>query len=458
MSAVMYRLQSQFNIAPSLPKEDETACEWRFSEELASKSVDFFRPLLKKHLQLSLEYNILCSQIVHYRNRADFDEQVFMRQLASALMMAELLDRLYHDYLHVPREVVRLRNEQLIYRQQLASMGYTFPGGEPQSYDGREYLTQKIRAYTINCNLARLVAGRSKRVLNALAPLARPSDPYVGFSSGMDRYFTPFFTHLSWAFFIPRLKTNLFVLLKHLFPWPSMGTEEKKIPWWIRLHAHWQRRWFEVMNDAPWLVSGLLNAFLFVGKLAPVAGYVNVGFFLYDVIMAAIRYYVETRRLKSLQTQYQAMMEEAGDDPAKREEIHYLQYHLQQRLDFEKWRLMVGILNTSLLLVAIILSMPVLFSINPVFALIGAIISIVVTVATYYAAKEIEKQRPVSNIKVLAPTPVHDESTTPLLSEQRQSDTLSEIGLFGRRSSSDLSLNDAVDLQFDEDLSLTGSI
>lgn len=411
MSAVMYRLQSSLGLVPSLPNDGDNLRLWTtVSEQLAdivgnaAIARDYFRPLVKKHGLLTLEYSVLCTQLTHDYFRPNRDDKLITRQLATALMMAELLTLLYRDYLDVPREVVRLRNEQLVYRQLLASRGYDFPDDIPLLDNESEWISQKVRGRTVSANWLRLFSLRTKKVLNAFVPLANQLGGYKGFVAGIDKVANPFFSWLSWLFFLPRLGTNLFLLFKHLVPGWWMSEEEQALGTWNRLVAQWQRRWFEIGNDALWVVAGLLSCFLFLGHLTPVGAYLNVLYYLYDVVLPVIRIFLELGRLKGLQAEYRTLAEQETD-PDRKREIELYEQHLRTRYVFERNRLLVSVFNTSALLLALVLCLPVMFSINPVLPLVGAILILTITVIAYYAAQAIEKQRPVANIDSLASTP-----------------------------------------------------
>ncbi|MGQ3891728.1 hypothetical protein [Legionella sp. CNM-4043-24] len=425
MSAVMYRLQSRLGFKPSLPNEQDTNCRWTFSSELSAFTAnpdiarDFFRSLAKKHSLLALEYSVLCTQLTHDFFRTNRNDRQIMEQLATALMMAEILGCLYRDYLNVPREVTRLRNEQLVYRQLLADIGYQFDQDVPLPEKPSDWISQKIRTMTVSTNWLRLCALRTKKVLNAFVPLASKAGGYGKFVAGLDVVAAPFFSWLSWLFFLPRLGTNLFMLFKHLIPGWWMSDEEKALGAWSRFIAQLQRRWFELGNDALWAVAGLLGCFLLVGGLSPVGAYLNVLYYLYDVVLAVIRIALELNRLKGLQADYRDMALREGD-PQKRADIEAFERHLQARYDFERKRLMVSVLNTTALLLALILCLPFMFSINPVLPLIGAVLIVTITIVAYYAAQEVEKQRPAARIASLTEDP--------------KAKSLSRFGLFSSSS------------------------
>lgn len=82
---------------------------------------------------LSLEYSLLGQQLrAKFLSTHLFQQKEIEEQLITALMMAELLEHIHQYYLNVPREVVRLRQHQKLYRELLAELGKPLPG-EPKN-------------------------------------------------------------------------------------------------------------------------------------------------------------------------------------------------------------------------------------------------------------------------------------------------------------------------------------
>lgn len=399
----MYRLQQ--SLGCDLPTS--TGDGWTITSFLAAQTPDFFRPRVEQHASLSLEYNVLCTQLLHdFFRPGPRDEEQLTRSLLAAQMMAELLTIVYRDYLDVPREVMRLRKEQQVYHRMLALRGYhVSPLTEPEPES--EWFIQRVREFIASSNWLRLFSIRAKRVLNSLVPLTVKTDPYVGFMGRVDMVANPFFAWLSWLFFIPRLFANLAILFKHLVEQQGMSNAEKALGWQNRLLIHLKRRWFELGNDAAWLVFGLLGCFVLIGSLAPVASYMNMVYYVYDVVLAVIRYVHEMQRMDELQAEYRRMMQLAAQepDPNRKEEmerdIEAFQHQLTERHHFEKKRLLVSVCNTVSLCLGLALCLPFMAALHPIFPVIGAFIILATTVSVYYATRDVERQRPVSDTTLL---------------------------------------------------------
>ncbi|MGQ3889304.1 hypothetical protein ACQUW5_09765 [Legionella sp. CNM-1927-20] len=408
MTAVMRRLQETIKIIPLKDKR-----LWQFSEQLNNKKIEFFLPLIKQHNLLNLEYNVLCTQLVHNYTRKNYDSEQLKIELITALMMAELLAHLYQNYLVVPREVIRLQKEQEIYRQLLIHTDVKFPSANIFNIEPSNNFTQKIRTNIAQINWLRLFLIRSKRVLNTCVPLAKDLEKFCLFVAALDKYANPVVSYLGWLFFIPRLSTNLFLLFKHLIPGFWMGKDERNIGLTTRLNAQLQRRWPEIGNDVAWMTGGILNCFILLGPLAPFSVYVNVALFGYDVLLASIRAMIEIKRLHALKEEYNQLADsmKGQGDTQELIEIYEYQQHLNTQLNYEYKRLLFGVCNTTALLLAASITIPI-FVASPLVPFISALLIVSITVAGYLAWQNIEKKRPVEKVEKLLnlPSPLTSNS------------------------------------------------
>lgn len=392
---VMQRLESFLGEMPAQQNDNGV---WIFGDELSKKDPVFFEAVLRNHLVLMIEYSVLCTHLTADFFRKDRLEKELTENLRTALVMAELLAYIHKHHLIVSRDVIRLEAEQKIYRNLLHLRGYQFRRFTPFR-STPDTLTQTIRAATASYNWPRLFFIRSKRFFGALVPLLKQLEDYARFIVIIDTVSNPILSYLSWLFFIPRLITNLFLLMKHLIPGPWMEENEKNLHFFVRLNAQLQRRWFEIGNDSVWMVAGILNCFLWLGPLAAVGIYVNVALYVYDIVLAGLRAYLEISRLKNIQNGYREQAKNLTS-PTERDENSRFQQHLDDRVWFEQKRLMVSVINTSLLTLAIIICLPT-FAINPVIPLLGAFFLLAITIAAYAAGKYVESQRPPNQISKL---------------------------------------------------------
>ncbi|KTC87016.1 hypothetical protein [Legionella brunensis] len=418
MTAVLRRLQSQVGYIPEKPTGNNLS-PWRFSDFLGQQKTEYFQSLVRGHVVLNLEYTVFCSKLANeiISNNArvhskEYDEEL-SEQIATALVLSELLTHIYRHYLGVPREVARLEEEQKIYRAwlqryyQFSEKEATIPGEkENNATQPPGFFTQKVRDTTAWLNWPRLFSVRTRRVFTTLIQIPQVKDfqylyRFVVFA---DQFANPVLTYVSWIFYVPRFLVNLILLLKHLIPGPWFEAEEKELSWFTRLQAQLQRRWFELGNDTVWLTGGLLNCFVLTGALAPIGMYLTISLFLFDALWAGLRAFIELGRLKELDSQYARIHEQLTSNgsaaPAEIKELEEYQQALQQRMSFERRRLMLSVISTCASFVGMCLAIPALT--NPVITFIGAVIVITITLLTYLKVQELEKQRPANNIRALA--------------------------------------------------------
>jgi hypothetical protein len=407
MIAVMQRLQS---VGLNPPLINEESPRWVFNAAEVSK--DRIESLVSKHAELSFEYTVLCTHLAHNFRRPGCTPEEITEQLVTALMMAELLIYIYMYYLAVPREVLRLQNEQIAFRMRLYKRGFLFDSLNDYGKKA-DKLTQFVRSSTAQSNWCRLFLVRGKRLLNSITPLVKNLESFGRFVAFVDKYGNPFLAYLSWAFYIPRLFTNLFLLFKHLIPGSWMGEKEKELGFLRRLQVQLQRRWFELANDSVWLIAGVLGCFVWLGPLAPIGTYINVVLYGYDVLLAGLRAGIELYRLEKLASEYEVIASTALSTQI--DEIGLFQKHLHERIVFERKRLLLSTATASVLTIAIIICAPVL-AFNPWVPFVGAFLLLAITIISFCLTQLLEKQRPSSEINELPE--LDKENTTNVLSPE----------------------------------------
>ncbi|WP_133130689.1 hypothetical protein [Legionella yabuuchiae] len=385
----------------TLPKRvDGAGNTWVFSKNLVEQDLDFFKTALRQLPVLSLEYNLICTQLAH-----DFIQgkakPAICAQVEVALALAELLEILNRDYLDVPREIMRLQQEQKLFKEFLVQHGYQFPTPSLHvSLNPGWNIDRRTHNTTVELNWLRLMTIRIRRLLVVIAPMTAELSTYRRWVVQFDRFLNPFLLHLAWLFFTPRLLVNLTMMLKHVIPGHWMSDQEKALGWEARLLAEWKKRWFELGNDTLWLISGIINCFILTGALAPFAIYVSVALQGFDVMLACMRMIHESSRFNRLYKHYETLLKDDKLSYEQREEITTYLRHLQQKMSHEQQRLWLGIINTSVLLGAIILAIP-LFGLNPLIPLIGAAIAVSMTIASYIITKRLENKNSSPEVTVL---------------------------------------------------------
>ncbi|KTD20963.1 Uncharacterised protein [Legionella lansingensis] len=412
MGIALQRIQSKIGYDPPPKASSGRESQWGFRDFLAKQKLDYFQPFVQKHAILTFEYSVFCTRLAdrliksgtQSETRSIEWEEEITEQVAAAMMMAELLAHIYRHYLSVPREVKRLLDEQSIYRSVLKKRGYHFDESCQDSMPSPGFFSQKVRSTHVILNWPRLFTVRIRRVLTTLIllPEAKKFDHFCRFIIFADRFVNPVLTHLSWLFFVPRFVTNVFLLLEHVIPGSWLDSYEKDLPWYIRVQAQLEQCWFELGNDTAWLTGGLLNCFVLTGPLAPVGMYLTISLFLFDVLWAGLRAYIELGRIKGLEVEYANLlsyMEQDGTSAADLAELQSLQEYLQQRMQFEHERLMLSVVNTTVLFFGMCFALPLLT--NPLFALIGAVLVLATTCIIYNKVQSLETKRPVNRIMEL---------------------------------------------------------
>lgn len=377
MTPLMRQLQQTFPEL-SFMQEELFLSNGTFIENIKKLGPNFYRKAIPWHMVLTLEYSFLGQQIrSNLLSRENGNREKVKRQLITALMLAEFLEHIYQNYLIVPREVARLSQQQKLYREILMELGGTLPAYKPSKVEVGLSVSQRVRTLTAEINMYRLLFTRSKRVLDLIDALNTGSETYRHFVKNIDKHLDPLLPHVAWIFYLPRLITNLFLLVKHTIPGPWMGEEEKSLGWFVRFGAQMQRRWFELGNDIAWVWLGCMNCFLLTGVLAATGAYLSVACFAFDVIMAVTRAYIELNRLYELKKRYTLMSSQSTDPEERKEAKEHIDV-INSRINFELLRLGTHIMTTSVLFFAMCCTIPA-FSFPPALLLVSAICILVVS-------------------------------------------------------------------------------
>lgn len=379
MSTILHRLDHSF----SLPiKTDHTTQDIKHS--IRTLSHEKRTQLILQHAKINLEYNVLCSKIAteFASNPPDLREQII-----AALKTAELLEVIYRDYLVVPREIKRLKEEQRALRQWLSP---NITRSKKKSAE-KTYTSETIRGKTGLINLPRLFTVRLRRLLVAISMMTSATSDYHQTISNIDSYLGPVLSNLAWLYFIPRIADNLAMMIKHTVLHPWMNEEEKELGWQTRLRVQFNSRWQELSNDIPWMIGNTLGCFVFVGTLLPYAIVLALVMQLYEVIQSYIIYQTEIDNLEQQRQEYQTLLFNSTPGSEENKQINAYLEHLEKRIAYETRRVWLPLRTALILMLAISLAAPIF---SPVFAVLGGIIAVLVTIHGYRARKELERQKP----------------------------------------------------------------
>jgi hypothetical protein len=393
MNPVIQYLQDTFFSEHALGVSDPDPLKWTFSECINALDPEFYKKLVPSHMILNIQHSLLGQQ-----NRADLlstqpvDEEQLVHRLVASLLVSELLERVYR-YLDVPREIKRFRAQQKIYRDLLREIKGAVPKYVPceEKVSVGFSLSQKVRMYTIEVNLYRLLFIRTKRVLDLAAALETTAEWYRRIIGNVDKYMDPVLIYISWFFYIPRLITNLFLLFKHLIPGSWMDEEEEKLGLWIRFQAQMLRRWFELANDVIWVTVGIIS-FILVGLMI---AYLNLGFLGADVFLAAMRAGIEVGRLFVLRKQYQ---QELNVHPENQKEIERILQVLEKQINFELLRFGSHVFTTTWVFLATFCIAPLFF--GTLVPFVGALLLLAISLFNFAVAAIIDYCRPKDTIEI----------------------------------------------------------
>lgn len=409
MAAIYKLLQSLQPELPRLCHEDGPKL-WCFKtklldfvqpeSEVNGDNVAFFRPFIYDYNHLLVIYALNCSLIaksIPVSPKIDVNNRNLEAHLVNALALANLFHVINIHYLNSPHECRRFEEEEVIFRRLLYEFGYRFKlikNLDLQENDALERkqpdpsITKWFRQLTASSNWPRLQIVRVKRVLDALVPILKNLPNFVSTIQFIDMVANPIFAYLAWAFYLPRLSLNIFIFLKNVLPHPWMCSRRQQLGFYLRFKSEFLDKWFELGNDSVWFAVGLINCFVLVGSLSPWAIYLTVSLYAFDVILAAIRAYVELNALYNLKNQ---LIELSNDLPHSQKLDDYLN-ELDQNIHYESQRLGLSLVSTLGLFAGMLFAFPA-FAGNPVIPLIGAVFIVVWCVSTLVAGKYIDSNK-----------------------------------------------------------------
>lgn len=340
------------------------------------------RSLIDDHLFLNTSYHILISTL-HRLYAAQTPSQELITLVLHTRELAMTLGYLFENYLHVPREALRLKTHADILYDWL-TQNTNIPTNQltraSSQFQKADTVTRKIHGIFVDYNQPRLLVTRLKRLLSALSPFLQGIYPRI--ISPIEKIANPALNYVAWIFFLPRFATNSMLLLKHLVAGWWMSETEQSLPSSLRIKTAFKRHWAELCNDSVWCASGFLGCFFLIGNAAPIASYVVGILYWYDVLISAINAAVELNRLTRLRDYYVT-----NNYPAE------VQQQLSKQIAYEQRRFTLSITANTLLAITIILTLPFLAT-NPLFPLIGACLLLAFTIISYGLSLKNKKTNP----------------------------------------------------------------
>ena len=370
MSSIYSIIESEVSVSPDLSVDG-----------LLHLPIDILA-LVTQHDKLMREYNILIGYL-ELKDLAISQEAMISRML-TARKMSIILAILIEKYIAHPEEAPRFKKDEALIREVLANdVQLIDPWLAIDNHEKNKPFSQKWRQEHPYWNWFRLIILRSKRLLHNLRPFLMNIKSYAATLDPIDKVANPILAQLSWIFFTPRLLFNLGFILNRCIPALGMPPEERDLPLSIRLKAALIARWFEIANDLVWMVNGILTCFLFIGGLTTVGIFITVGLYWYDVLLSCIRIHTELNHLCKLRK-----------DMVMNNEPEELQKQLTAQLNFDKRRLAIGLVVNIGLAIAIMLTIPALMLMSPIYPLIGAAMLLAFTILSFVLTKVNDASKP----------------------------------------------------------------
>ncbi len=303
--------------------------------------------------------------------------------LQAALLLATLLNVVFREGMSTPwqSERVSLEKQQKEYRGLLSSyydiefddeFDPVFAQHEPTIKRDDVVFVTDIQGWFTTLNPARLAVQRSRRLSVFLDPVLQNFD-YSAFIRHIDPYTRKTLAYVNWVFFVPRLMLNASILYHHVFNDAELNHLEKKLDRVTRFRAHWTRLWWEVQNDIPWFINGIIICFFLVGgAMSPTGLCLSVVMQLCDLLGAVTRATIELCRLTTMMSD----LEKVNASPS-------LKKDLMQRVAFERLVFAYQIFHFSVLMTSLYLTLPSMAAISLMWPVVGGVSAVLMTGLTF---------------------------------------------------------------------------
>lgn len=352
---------------------------WVFTEKLKEKNFDFFKDKIAKTANLKFLYSVLVTKFCH--DIKTTSKEKLCTQVEELLAFAEYLRCINLFYLKSFVDANSFENDIRFFKKFLFSWQYNFP--QDKSHIQSLGFEKKVKDVTVELNWPRFFVIRGRRFFLNLDLLLHDCQIYHDGLINIEKFSMPVVNYFSWMFFVPRLLVNIFNFTKHLIPGFWMDSEERKVNLKTRIAAQLPERWFELVNDSIWLIGGLINCFLFIGPMAFASFFLIAAMQAADVVVSSLRLYIKTSRMNEIAGIY-------NDDESRVKEF------LDIRIRYEQSRLLLHIIQSTLVCISLVLILPVFSS---AFALMtGSLLLVLATTVCFFCDLYLQKNTPVKTI------------------------------------------------------------
>lgn len=429
------------HLLPSILHKSKTVSNFQRN---SISSTDLNSELLKESRSILSKYQAAKSQLITFiKQHADKekDENYARKKNALASKMLTLGTQLHaiyslfsKDKAHHPKVFSDLHKKKKNLTNELFYCEYLLdtPHKKWRAYkDENEQIDDitvdsVIRSITAETNWYRLFMIRLKRLFTNIMPLIKSLN-YQWFVFQINRI-NPILSYVAWLFYVPRLCANLYSLFIHTVPGFWMNEEQKDIGFETRFAMHWQRLWFEILNDAVWLAVGLACCF-FLGTSGSII--LTALLYFFDAGMAYVNSYLSVKHHHSLKDAVDEQMSKLNilldeitnplpentnpdandqfDGQTVKEELEILteyQDNINKWIQYEQKRLILSVFVTTMFALSMTIgALPTLITLSAPLAIacpiISALIVVAICIAQYLLSIKIEASMPETNIAQL---------------------------------------------------------
>ncbi len=352
--------------------------------------------LARDYSILKLKYTvekIRLKQLI--KDKALFD--VLRPHVENLLSMAEKQEELYRKYLIVPQEAKGFYQDMRLYQTWLNQTSTTY---SPDFYK-TSGLSRTIRDNIVPINRIRLLCVRFYQVLLALVPLVQDLYSYAFYIDGLRFCIGSLMSAQAWLFFYPRLLANVINGSKHLF-FPETE-EERNLGFFTRLGIQQQRRWFELIFDSVWCLTGAIAVFYMVGNFARMFILCQIAQQTVEFFLVFFRTRFDVQEVDQLIAQFRDLLRQPGLE--KEDKLAFEAYIkvLEQQKAFLYTRYSEEVIGSTLLLLSMLLLVP--YFTNPWILLAGRMGMLLMSLVRFATRDYVQQQKPDENIKVFLQRP-----------------------------------------------------
>ena len=349
---------------------------------------------------LSYEYAVCCTRIAELLQEKPSQYEQLKPLVLQAKESASMLLILYEDYIYVPREIIRLRRELVLYNQFLKQFDDKHTELASQvSKVSDPYIPKLVNDLTGSWNYTRLFTYRSRNLILNLRILASEQSHYHRVVSSIHSNSAIYFSYISWLYFIPRTCCNIYAILRDTLFGNGTHDNGQSFSWQTRLYFSWSQRWFQLGRDPSRIISGLINCFVLTGYLAAYSALTSVAIQIYDVAWGAYKLYEELKSIDALMARYEERLKNSPT-PDEKQHLQDNIRHLKSIRQYTVDRLSFDVYIDLALLAAAVLMLPGIGL--PFFSpVIGAAIAVTLMLYNKSTVQAIEQHKPSQDVSLL---------------------------------------------------------